>query len=60
MQLCVNKNIFIKIVNLNLGEKVVALICKYGCEKSTLAKLIAGLYQAQSGNISFGIYNQHH
>ena len=40
------------------GVKVVALIGKSGCGKSTLAKLIANLYIPQSGNISFGGYNQ--
>ena len=40
------------------GGQVIALIGKSGCGKSTLAKLIANLYQPQSGNISFAGYNQ--
>ncbi|MCX7594480.1 MAG: peptidase domain-containing ABC transporter [Fischerella sp.] len=39
------------------GGKVVAFIGKSGCGKSTVAKLIAGLYPLQSGNIRIGIYN---
>ncbi|OUL21286.1 ABC transporter ATP-binding protein [Nostoc sp. RF31YmG] len=39
------------------GGQVVALIGKSGCGKSTIAKLIAGLYPLQSGNIQIGIYN---
>ncbi len=39
------------------GGKVIALIGKSGCGKSSLAKLIAGLYTTQSGNIRIGIYN---
>ena len=33
------------------------LIGKSGCGKSTVAKVISGLYSPQSGNIRFGIYN---
>ncbi|NEP33406.1 MULTISPECIES: peptidase domain-containing ABC transporter [unclassified Moorena] len=40
------------------GGKVTAIIGQSGCGKSTLAKLIASLYQVQSGNISYGIFNQ--
>lgn len=39
------------------GGQVVALIGKSGCGKSSLAKVIAGLYTPQSGNIRLGIYN---
>ncbi|BAY45792.1 ABC transporter ATP-binding protein [Scytonema sp. HK-05] len=39
------------------GGKVVALIGKSGCGKSSLAKIIAGLYPLQSGNIRIGLYN---
>lgn len=40
------------------GGQVIALVGKSGCGKSTLAKLITALYQTQSGNVSYGIYNQ--
>lgn len=39
------------------GGTPVALIGESGCGKSTVAKLIAGLYPLQSGNVSIGIYN---
>ncbi|HIK05722.1 MAG TPA: peptidase domain-containing ABC transporter [Trichormus sp. M33_DOE_039] len=41
------------------GGKVIALIGKSGCGKSSLAKLMAGLYQPNSGNIRIGFYNIH-
>ena len=40
------------------GGQVIALIGKSGCGKSTFAKLLAGLYSSQSGNIRYGLYNQ--
>ena len=39
------------------GGKVIALIGKSGCGKSSLSKVIAGLYPLQSGNIRIGMYN---
>jgi ATP-binding cassette subfamily C protein len=39
------------------GGQVVALIGKSGCGKSTIAKIITGLYPLQSGNIRIGLYN---
>lgn len=39
------------------GGKTIAIIGKSGCGKSSLAKLISGLYPAQSGNIQIGLYN---
>ncbi|MEB3343201.1 peptidase domain-containing ABC transporter [Okeania sp.] len=39
------------------GGKSIALIGQSGCGKSTVAKLIAGLYPVQSGNVQIGIYN---
>jgi ABC-type bacteriocin/lantibiotic exporter with double-glycine peptidase domain len=40
------------------GGQAIALIGKSGCGKSTIAKVLAGLYFLQSGNIRYGIYNQ--
>jgi ABC-type bacteriocin/lantibiotic exporter with double-glycine peptidase domain len=40
------------------GGQTIALIGKSGCGKSTFAKIMAGLYSLQSGNIRYGIYNQ--
>jgi ATP-binding cassette, subfamily C, bacterial len=39
------------------GGQTIALIGQSGCGKSSLAKIIAGLYATQSGNICFGVYN---
>ncbi|MER3495063.1 MAG: ABC transporter ATP-binding protein [Mastigocladus sp. ERB_26_2] len=39
------------------GGKFIAIIGKSGCGKSTIAKIIAGLYPLKSGNIRLGIYN---
>ncbi|MFN6477385.1 peptidase domain-containing ABC transporter [Nostoc sp. DedQUE07] len=39
------------------GGKVISLIGTSGCGKSSLAKMIAGLYTPNSGNIRIGIYN---
>jgi len=39
------------------GGQVTALIGKSGCGKSSLAKLIAGLYELKFGNIRIGTYN---
>ena len=39
------------------GGKLIALVGKSGCGKSTIAKLLAGLYPLTSGNIRFGLYN---
>jgi ABC-type bacteriocin/lantibiotic exporter with double-glycine peptidase domain len=40
------------------GGKATALIGQSGCGKSTLAKLLASLYNSQSGNIRYGDFNQ--
>ncbi|MEH2290090.1 peptidase domain-containing ABC transporter [Nostoc sp.] len=40
------------------GGQVIALIGQSGCGKSSLGKLITGLYKVQSGNIRYGLYNQ--
>ncbi|WP_414549155.1 peptidase domain-containing ABC transporter [Anabaena sp. CCY 0017] len=48
----------LKDFSLNLpGGKVIAIIGKSGCGKSTIAKLIASLYSPQSGNIRIHKYN---
>ena len=39
------------------GGKVVAVVGKSGCGKSSLAKVISSLYPIQSGNIRIGMYN---
>jgi ABC-type bacteriocin/lantibiotic exporter with double-glycine peptidase domain len=49
----------LKDFSLNIpGGKVIALIGRSGCGKSSLAKLIAGLYPIRSGNVRYGSYNQ--
>jgi ABC-type bacteriocin/lantibiotic exporter with double-glycine peptidase domain len=40
------------------GGQVTALVGESGCGKSTVVKLLAGLYSPQSGNIRYGRYNQ--
>lgn len=40
------------------GGQVIALIGQSGCGKSSLAKMIAGLYPVQSGNVHLGLYKQ--
>ena len=40
------------------GGKFTTLIGQSGCGKSTLAKIVAHLYQIDSGSIRFGKYNQ--
>jgi ABC-type bacteriocin/lantibiotic exporter with double-glycine peptidase domain len=40
------------------GGRATALIGQSGCGKSTLAKLLASLYDSQSGNIRYGDFNQ--
>lgn len=39
------------------GAQVTAIIGRSGCGKSTVAKVIAGLYPTQSGNVRYGLYN---
>ncbi|VEP16157.1 ABC transporter ATP-binding protein [Hyella patelloides LEGE 07179] len=39
------------------GGKAIAMIGKSGCGKSTVMKIVAGLYPIESGNIRFGDYN---
>jgi ATP-binding cassette, subfamily C, bacterial len=39
------------------GDRVTALIGRSGCGKSSLAKMFAGLYAIESGNIRIGNYN---
>ena len=40
------------------GGKITALMGQSGCGKSTVAKLLAGLYPIKTGNIRIGLYNQ--
>jgi ATP-binding cassette subfamily C protein len=39
------------------GGQVIALVGRSGCGKSSLAKILAGLYPVQSGNVQLGPYN---
>lgn len=39
------------------GGKAIALIGRSGCGKSSLAKILAGLYPVQAGNVKVGAYN---
>lgn len=53
-----NENLFNDFCLTIPGGKVTSIIGRSGCGKSSLVKLIAGLYLPQSGNIRYGNYNQ--
>ena len=53
-----NENLFSDFSLTIPGGKVTSIIGRSGCGKSTIVKLIAGLYTANAGNIRYGNYNQ--
>ncbi|WP_026102481.1 peptidase domain-containing ABC transporter [Pleurocapsa sp. PCC 7319] len=53
-----NDNLFSDFFLTIPGGKVTSIIGRSGCGKSTLVKLIARLYNFNSGNIRYGNYNQ--
>ena len=53
-----NRELVLKNINMNIkhGQRI-AIVGESGCGKTTLAKLLMGLYQPEKGSISFGENN---